>query len=148
VLDVSIATGYPWPVQPKRRCVVSKRFHVVLVFTLVAFVASASLACANEVIANIQFPYNAGGKVFAAGRYEISTDSELNLVLRNLDSGAAAFLLHSARINQKAPVQGEIVLQKNGDHYSLFRVFMPGIDGFQLETSPEKPAHSKSPSGK
>ncbi len=116
---------------------------VVLAVALLTVVIGSSLAYADDLVANIQFPFKAGGKDFPAGRYIIKTDSELDLTVRNLDTGAGAILLVSTRISARDDQKSLVILDKKGDEYYLSEVYMPGIDGFALQGAQGKHSHVK-----
>lgn len=109
----------------------------------------ASLVYADTVVADIQFPFMAGGKEYPAGKYEIETSASMEeLTLRSVATGKGGLLPFTTRLAQREPDVTELVFDKAGDKYYLSEIYMPGIDGFGLKGAPGKHTHVKIKAGK
>ena len=117
---------------------------VVSAFMLLAFAIWGSLAYADVVVTDIQFPFKAGGKEFSAGKYRIETilQSE-ELTIRNEATGKAVVLSYTTRLSPRESEEGSVVFDKAGDQYYLSEIYMPGIDGFGLKGATGKHTHVK-----
>ncbi len=104
----------------------------------------ASLAYADTVVADIQFPFMAGGKEYPAGKYQIDTGAQMEeLILRSEATGKGGLLPFTTRLSQREPDKTELVFDKAGDKYYLSEIYMPGIDGFELKGASGKHTHIK-----
>ncbi len=105
----------------------------VVVIALLALGIGSSLAYAQSVVANIQFPFKAGGNNLPAGKYRIETNSQMEeLVVRNVDTGRGVVVPYTTRLSPRNDEQALVVFDKAGDSYYLSEVYIPGIDGFEI----------------
>ncbi len=112
------------------------------------FVIWANLAYADAIVVDIQFPFKAGGKDFASGKYRIEADPQTDQILiRNTDTGKGEFLPCVTRLAGK-DVGAEVVFDRQGDQYFLSELYIPGIDGFELKGAAGKHTHVKVKAGK
>jgi hypothetical protein len=112
-----------------------------------AFAIWGSLAYAEFMVANIQFPFKAAGTEFTAGKYRIEADLQSEqITLRKEGTGKAAFLPFTTRLSERE--EALVVFDKQGEQYYLSEIYMPGIDGFELKAATGKHTHVKVKDGK
>lgn len=116
---------------------------VVLAFTLLTFAIGASLAYAEALVVNIDFPFTAGKAAFPAGKYRIENSPTEEITIRNMDTGKGGMVPFTTRLSSREDSQGLVVFDKEGDHYYLSEIYMPGIDGFAVKGASGKHAHVK-----
>ncbi len=111
---------------------------------LLLLLGMASLVYADTVVADVQFPFMAGGKEYPAGKYQIETGASMEeLILRSEVTGKGGLLPFTTRLSQREPDVTELVFDKAGDKYFLSEIYMPGIDGFGLKGASGKHTHVK-----
>ncbi len=114
---------------------------------LLAFALWGSIAYADVVTADIQFPFKAGGKEFSAGKYRLESDLQSgDIILRNESTGKALLLPVTERLSGRD--EALVVFDKQGDQYYLSEIYMPGIDGFEVKAATGKHTHVKVKAGK
>jgi len=116
---------------------------VVLAFALLAFTMVGSVAYAQAVVANIDFPFKAGKTTFPAGKYSINQSPEEELTIRSMDTGKGVIVPFTTRLSPREDNAALVVFDKDGDQYYLSEIYMPGIDGFALTGAPGKHTHVK-----
>ena len=121
----------------------------VVAVALLALGIGSSLAYAEALVADIQFPFKAAGNELPAGKYRIETNLQMEeLVIRNAVTGKGLILPFTTRLSSRSENDALIVFDKAGDQYYLSEVYMPGIDGFQLQGAAGKHSHVKVKGGK
>ncbi len=120
------------------------RLVVVTTFLTLLGAVIAYGQLAEKVRADIPFPFTADGKVFAAGHYTFTRDSQgQTFTFRGPDNvrGAAIVLTRLAGEIHTTPEDSHLVFDKVGDTYYLSEIWVPGSDGFLLHSTKEKHEH-------
>ncbi len=120
-----------------------RRMFVSAVATLM-FGLYASLALAGEIQVDVQFQFSAGGEVFPAGKYKISTGDTTRpaaLTIRSTESGKRSMVPFVTRLSRRSENQPAVVFDKQGDKYFLSEVYIAGTDGYQLKGAPADHSH-------
>jgi hypothetical protein len=109
--------------------------------------ASAQVTLSNEEFIQPQvidttFPFEVGGKVVPAGKYDIEQMTQELLVFRPV-KGPAIEAKVVTRLAQPATplVEPKVIFDKVGDKYIASEVWLPGRDGFLLVGTKEKHTH-------
>ena len=111
---------------------------------IVALVAVAVFAQAQQVRAQIDFPFTVEGKVLPAGTYDFIRDDTAS-VFRVTDGtkneAVAPVQTRLASLMQGMPNAAEVVFDKIGDKYALAEIWIPGEDGYALTMTKAKHEH-------
>jgi hypothetical protein len=96
----------------------------------------------DTVVADIPFAFNIGNTELPAGQYEIypQSDSGLNLVIRNLNTGRSIITPTVTRIESRGPAEPVLVFDKVNDKSYLAEVRPDVADGFLLKVVSQKHA--------
>jgi hypothetical protein len=106
-----------------------------------ALVASSVLACAQTVSVDIGFPFTAGGKDFAAGKYTLEINPTGPVISLRGTAGAtilAAFTFLGRHDNDP---DLELVFDKVGGKLGLSEIWYPGRDGYLVLMTKEAHEH-------
>ena len=99
---------------------------------VVAFVMSGAMAHAQSVSAEITFPFAAGGKEMAAGKYSVDVAADFRLRLTG-PAGERIFMPVITLLGRHdKDADAELVFDKVGGKTVLSEVWMPGRDGYLL----------------
>ena len=99
---------------------------------VVAFVMSGAMAHAQSVSAEITFPFAAGGKEMAAGKYSVDVAADFRLRLTG-PAGERVFMPVITLLGRHdKDADAEFVFDKVGGKTLLSEVWMPGRDGYLL----------------
>ena len=113
--------------------------------------AQASLPVPSQTTFQISFPFQAGGKKFAAGAYAVAKAADGGLILRQVSSGKDTPVPALERMPWPKPHAGEprLVFDEVGDFapsyteyitvYVLSEVWLAGGDGYRIHVT--KGAH-------
>ncbi len=116
----------------------------VSIVAMLALAVWGSLAYADTMTANIQFPFKAAGNNLPAGKYQIETALVSDeLTIRNVTTGKVATVLAITRLSQRGEEGMYAVFDKVGEQYYLSEIYMPGEEGFQLPGATTKHTHVK-----
>ncbi len=125
-----------------------KRSTLVICAVMFALVTWGTLAYADAITANVQFPFKAAGQEFAAGKYRIEVDLQSEQIkLQNEATGKGALMTYRALISGRGD-EALVVFDKQGDQYYLSEIYVPGTDGFELKGATGKHTHVKVKAGK
>jgi hypothetical protein len=114
--------------------------------------ASSSIASA-QMIVDLPFKFEAGGKPFPAGQYSIAIKGDGAVELRPMPTGVAIVIAAKERLksSERAVKQPELVFDKVGNFepsfseyvtdYLLSEVWLPGVDGVVVLTTSGKHEH-------
>ena len=106
-------------------------FAAALTF-VVAFVMGGAMAHAQSVSAEITFPFAAGGKEMAAGKYSVDVAADFRLRLTG-PAGERIFMPVITLLGRHdKDADAELVFDKVGGKTLLSEVWMPGRDGYLL----------------
>ncbi len=120
-----------------------KRSTLVVWTVLFTFVICGSVAYADVLVANIQFPFKAEGKEFSAGKYRFDVDLQSgDIVVRDEGTGKTAIVRSISRLSDRGN-EALVVFDKQGDQYYLSEIYIPGIDGFEVKGAPGAHTHVK-----
>ena len=99
---------------------------------VVAFAMGGAMAHAQSVSAEITFPFAAGGKEMAAGKYSVDVAADFRLRLTG-PAGERVFLPVITLLGRHdKDADAELVFDKVGGKTLLSEVWMPGRDGYLL----------------
>jgi len=125
-----------------------KKSTLVIWTVVLAFAIWGSLAYADAIVANIQFPFKAEGKEFTAGKYRFDADLQSGeITLRSETSGKGVLVPIRTRLSDRG-AEALVVFDKEGDQYYLSEIYMPGLDGFEVKGATGKHTHVKVKAGK
>jgi len=115
---------------------------------VLAFAIWGNLAYADSIVADIQFPFKADGKDFAAGQYHFDTNLQSSqITLRSESTGKGVLLAIVSRLSDRGQ-EALVVFDKVGDQYYLSEIYMPGLDGFEIKGTSGQHTHLKVKAGK
>jgi hypothetical protein len=120
--------------------------RVLVALLAVTIAAGASIASAqDEVKGTVQFAFNAGGKTYQPGPYTFRVNEQKMVVEIEPTTGATGIVLIETRLSQPEPPisQGQLVFDKVGATHYLSELWVPGNDGYLLNTTKDKHAHVK-----
>ena len=105
---------------------------VSILFSLFALMAGVSAdAQEDRLKVTIPFDFTAGNKILPAGEYTIergmSNQPDL-LLIRGTDNRKVLFLNADETMTINTPTETDLVFQKIGDRYFLYRIWMAGED--------------------
>jgi len=110
-----------------------RRAFLTVAALVVAFVAGGAMAYAQAVTAEIGFPFVAGGKEMAAGKYTVETTTPTGPVLLRGPGATSGLMPVITTLGRHDLDQGaEFVFDKIDGKMVLSEVWMPGKDGFLL----------------
>jgi hypothetical protein len=97
----------------------------------------------TALTAKLDFGFVAGGKTFAAGRYEIRhSDPTTNmLTLRNVDTGKTEMVPFVTRLGPREGAKSVFVFDKEGSQVTLTEIHPFGADGYLLKGAAGKHTH-------
>ena len=99
---------------------------------VVAFAMGGAMAHAQSVSAEITFPFAAGGKEMAAGKYSVDVAADFRLRLTG-PAGERVFMPVITLLGRHdKDADAELVFDKVGGKTVLSEVWMPGRDGYLL----------------
>jgi len=99
---------------------------------VVAFAMGGAMAHAQSVSAEITFPFAAGGKEMAAGKYSVDVAADFRLRLTG-PAGERIFMPVITLLGRHdKDADAELVFDKVGGKTVLSEVWMPGRDGYLL----------------
>ena len=99
---------------------------------VVAFAMGGAMAHAQSVSAEITFPFAAGGKEMAAGKYSVDVAADFRLRLTG-PAGERIFMPVITLLGRHdKDADAELVFDKVGGKTLLSEVWMPGRDGYLL----------------
>jgi hypothetical protein len=110
-----------------------RQVSAVAVAFVVAFVMGGAIAHAQTVSAEITFPFAAGGKEMAAGKYSVDVVAG-NLQLRLTGPAGERMIMPVITLlgRHDKDADAEFVFDKVGGKTLLSEVWMPGLDGYLL----------------
>ncbi len=119
-----------------------KKSAVVVCAVVFALAIWGSIAYAEALVVNIQFPFKAMGKDFPAGKYQIEAELQPGeLKLTNEATGQGAVMTYTTRLSERD--EALVVFDKQADKYFLSEIYIPGIDGFELKAAEGAHTHVK-----
>ncbi len=124
-----------------------KRLTLVAFAVVFALAVWGSIAFAEALVVDIQFPFKAVGKDFPAGKYRIEAEVQPGeLKLFNEATGKGAVMTYRTRLSERN--EAVVVFDKQSDKYFLSEIYIPGIDGFELKAAEGAHTHVKVKGGK
>ena len=110
-----------------------RRAFLTVAALVVAFVAGGAMAYAQSVTAEIGFPFVAGGKQMAAGKYTVETTTPTGpVVLRGPAASTDLMSVITTLGRHDLDKGAEFVFDKIDGKLVLSEVWMPGKDGLLL----------------
>ena len=106
------------------------RVFVTIVALVVAFAAGSTMAYAQKFTAEIGFPFVAGGKDMAAGKYTVEVASTNATVLFRGPTDVAYLPIITALGRHDLDKDPEFVFDKIGGKFMLSEIWVPGKDGY------------------
>ena len=119
-----------------------RRVLVTLVALVVVYLSGAALAQAQSISADVAFPFVAGGKNMAAGKYTIETSSAGPLMLKGSDSSRVTMPVITWLARHSQDQQAGLVFDQTSGKNVLSEVWMPGHDGMLLVATTEPHHHA------
>ena len=109
-----------------------RRAFVTLAVFVVAFVVGGAVAYAQSTSADIGFPFVAGGKEMAAGKYAVEATASGQVSLTGPDRGRVLLPVITMLGRHDLDADSEFVFDKIDGKLVLSEVWMPGKDGLLL----------------
>ena len=109
---------------------------------VVAFVAGAALAYAQQATVDIGFPFVVAGKDMAAGKYTIDVTAAGPVVLRGTASTLGLMTVITLLGRHDKDPDPELVFDKIGGKFFLSEVWLPGKDSCLLLGTKERHEHA------
>jgi hypothetical protein len=109
----------------------------------VLLLACSLYAQAIKIVVEVPFEFTADGKVYAAGKYEISQapGAANQLRLREIQSNNSAFVAVLTRISRTDGQESRVVFDKVGENSFLSELHIAGADGFHFKGAPGAHTH-------
>lgn len=123
------------------------------VFATALVVMAASIVVTAQMLVDVPFKFEAGGKAFPPGRYSIEIKADGGIGLQPVPNGVEIVIAAKERRKQpaRAVQQPELVFDKVGNFepsfseyvtdYLLSEVWLPGTDGVVVLTTSGKHEH-------
>ena len=122
-----------------------RKKSLLLVSVLTLLAALTVYAQSGMIRATIPFAFSAGGKQLPAGQYEIvrtSNSQAFNVTSADRKSSALVLILtRTAGAIHNTPADAHLVFDKMGETYILSEFWLPGVDGYMLNTLKEQHEH-------
>ncbi len=94
------------------------------------------------LVADIAFPFSAGGKVFQAGTYEFKPGIQTNVLnVINTKTRQTFSIPVLTRLSPRNPEESSLVFDKVQDQSYLSELYFPGQDGFHVSGAPGPHTH-------
>jgi hypothetical protein len=110
----------------------SRRVFLTLAALVVMFELSGSMAYAQRISAEIGFPFVAGGKELAAGRYSVEVTPGGPVMLEGPDRGRIMLPVITTLGRHDQDADAEFVFDKVEGKVLLSEIWMPRKDGLLL----------------
>jgi hypothetical protein len=91
-----------------------------------------SIAYADTIVANIEFPFKVENRDFVAGKYTFNANLQNGTILLQGESGKGVILPILTRLSGRGE-EAAVVFDKEGDKYYLTEIYVPGFDGFEIK---------------
>lgn len=130
-----------------------RNFLALEVFAIALVMITASMVVKAQMIVDVPFKFEAGGKAFPPGQYSIEIKADGGIGLRPAPNGVEIVIAAKERRKQPARSvpQPELVFDKVGNFepsfseyvtdYLLSEVWLPGTDGVVVLTTTSKHEH-------
>jgi len=121
-----------------------RRVFLTAVALVVVFVVGGAMAYAQNVTAEIGFPFVAGGKEMASGKYTVSVTEDRDRMVVLIGPGGLQVIMPVITTlgrHDKDP-DAEFVFDKIGGKAVLSEVWMPTRDGLLLVASKGRHEHA------
>lgn len=118
-----------------------RRAFIIIAAFVVAFVAGGAAAYAQTTNADIGFPFVAGGKDLAPGKYSVEVTAAGQVSLTGPDRNRILLPIVTMLGRHDRDADPEFVFDKVGGKLLLSEVWMPGRDGCLLLTTKESHDH-------
>jgi hypothetical protein len=117
---------------------------VTVVALVVAFVVGGAMAYAQNISADIGFPFVAGGKEMAAGKYtvEVTADRERVVVLKGPDGLQVMMPVITTLGRHDRDPDAEFVFDKIDGKLLLSEIWMPSKDGLLVLATKGRHEHA------
>jgi len=144
ILPVGLEIKTEIPDHNQRRCQVRTRLVVLVGFVALLAGVSAYGQVPESLQATIPYQFTAEGKVYAAGEYTFARDvaaSSFTIRGPGKVSGLAVVITRLAGAIHTTPADAHLVFDTIGQTYYLSEIWIPGQDGFLLNSTKEKHEH-------
>ena len=123
----------------KSRGVMARR---LMAFTLLTFFAFVPTFGQTTYVVKIPYEFAIGSKVMPAGNYTFSMRAEDPSLVVRPDKGEAVRAFIVTRLGGPIELRdGSLVFDKTGDRRILSEVWIPGMDGILLHSTPKNHSH-------
>ena len=119
-----------------------RQVSAAAVVFVVAFAMGGAMAHAQSVSAEITFPFAAGGKEMAAGKYSVDVAADFRLRLTGPAGVRVLMPVITLLGRHDKDADAEFVFDKVGGKTLLSEVWMPGRDGYLLVATKERHEHT------
>jgi hypothetical protein len=120
---------------------VKRRAFVSIAACVVAFVVGGAVAYGQTVTADIGFPFVAGGKEMAAGKYSVEVTASGQVTLTAPDRTRVLLPIVTMLGRHDRDADPEFVFDRVGGKLTLSEVWMPGRDGCLVLITKESHDH-------
>jgi len=122
------------------------RLGLLAALLLVASVVLPTTARAEEeLVSNVPFAFQAGGRTFAPGVYTLRPAEDQMLITLYPERGPGVPLLSETKLAEPENVneEGRLVFDKVGETYFLSEMWLPEHEGYLLHSTKEAHTHVK-----
>ena len=119
-----------------------KKYLIAVALGLVFTGALAIAQVGNSVTADVPFQFFVGKTSVPAGSCEFTVNqdlTEIKIVAQNSTKVGMAPVI--TRLSARSGSEGSIVFDLEGTNHYLSEVYMPGLDGFQIQGAAGKHTH-------
>lgn len=113
---------------------------------LLVLLAAAPIALAQasySVNADVPFAFFIGGKSFPAGSYRFKASSNLaEITVSNRNGKEAAMAPVLTRLSPRPENDAAVVFDVAGNDHYLAEIYVPGLDGFQVQGAKGQHTHA------
>ncbi len=119
-----------------------KKYLSAVAFVLVVTATFAIAQVGDAVIADVPFSFVVGKTTLPAGTYEFTASGDLDSIRITQKGGkGSAVASVITRLSPRDEKEGSVVFDLAGDAHHLSEIYMPGIDGFQVQGATVKHTH-------
>jgi len=119
-----------------------KKYISAVLLVLLSTATFAAAQMTASVYADIPFQFFVGNKAFQAGSYQFTANSNLDEMTVASTKGKDTILAPViTRLSPRSESEAAVVFDVAGGNHYLAEIYMPGIDGFQVQGAAVKHTH-------
>ncbi len=127
--------------EAKEVCMHRRAVTVFATLLLLPILGSTQVSV-TALVADITFPFGAGGNLFQAGTYEFRASAQTDVVtVTNMKTRQTFDIPVLTRLSARTPEESSLVFDKMKDQTYLSELYFPGADGFHVAGAPGPHTH-------